>query len=307
MKRVVLIGFYGCGNLGDDAMLYALLSHRDRCLLTVALGKEPLCGFTLPRGVRAVYRKGISLLFSILRSHAVVFGGGSLLQNRTGQASLCYYLFLIFFSKLLCKRVYLVSSGLGPIRGRLPAYFCGRAIALCDGVTMRDGRAVALSEHLSGKKVGYAPDLAYRLSPASLPSSLLLPKRYILVIPRKRTGISASLFAEEVMRQAKRHRAAVLIADFFQKEDREYTALLISHLSSLGLVPMLLPTISPCEMLAVVQNAEKVFTMRYHGAVFADRLSVPFRVYGNDPKLLAVGNGGNGGRNVRKTFCKKFP
>ena len=27
MKKILLVGFYGCGNLGDDALLFALLSR----------------------------------------------------------------------------------------------------------------------------------------------------------------------------------------------------------------------------------------------------------------------------------------
>jgi polysaccharide pyruvyl transferase CsaB len=307
MKRVLLIGFYGCGNLGDDAILYALLSQAEgkNHHITVSLGKEPLHGFTLPHGVKAVYRKGIFLLTAIFCSHYVVFGGGSLLQNRTGQASLCYYLALILLSKMLRKQVYFVSSGIGPIRKRGWRWICGKILALCNGVTMRDYRAIAFAESLGVKEVEYAPDPVYFLSPKALPASFFLPKRYILVIPRKRTGISVSLFAEEILRQTKRHKAQPLIADFFPKEDCEYTALLISHLSALGLTPMLVPPLSPCEMLSVVQNAEKVFTMRYHGAVFADRVSVPFHVYGDDPKLLAVEE--ERGEDVRGAFFKKLP
>ena len=159
MKRVLLIGFYGCGNLGDDAMLYALLSQAEgkKYHITVSLGKESLHGFTLPCGVKSVYRKGIGLMIALLRSRYVVFGGGSLLQNRTGQASLCYYLSLILLSRLLRKRVYLVSSGLGPINGRFSVWLCGKILPLCSGITMRDRRAIALAESFGVKNAEYTP------------------------------------------------------------------------------------------------------------------------------------------------------
>lgn len=288
MKKILLVGFYGCGNLGDDALLFALLSRykREEYHVTVTMGREKLHGFSLPCEIKAVYRKGFSMICSLLRSDNVIFGGGSLLQNTTGQASLCYYLFLILLSKLFHKRVYLISAGLGPIRGKFSRRLCGKIVSLCDGITLRDRRAIALAEEIGVKGCAYARDLAYGI--CSTGHSISLPTRYILVIPRWKTGISSKIFANEIYRKALRHRASPVLADFFPLEDAEYTMAISGHLSSLGLLPCILPRLSPSEMLSVVKNAVFVLSMRYHGAVFASSMGVPFRIYGNDPKLLAI-------------------
>ena len=113
-------GYFGCGNLGDDAILLGLLSLLRE--LAPEMRVSVLSGD--PRATRALchvdaYRRKspLALLRAFLHADAFLLGGGSLLQNRTGRLSLAYYLGLLRLSHFLKKPTALFAAGIGPLLG----------------------------------------------------------------------------------------------------------------------------------------------------------------------------------------------
>ena len=95
---VCIGGYAGCGNLGDDAILQGYLEKRaadgTRGRVTVLAGHPRRSSRRF--GVRCVGRKNpIAVLWALLSSESLLCGGGSLLQNATGDLSLYYYLALV--------------------------------------------------------------------------------------------------------------------------------------------------------------------------------------------------------------------
>jgi glycosyltransferase involved in cell wall biosynthesis len=88
---VAIGGYFGCGNLGDDAILQAFIEYTRTHypnMRIFALTKHP---FRDARrfGVQCFHRKNpLSVTAAFLRADAFLCGGGSLLQNVTGKLSL---------------------------------------------------------------------------------------------------------------------------------------------------------------------------------------------------------------------------
>lgn len=98
MTRLVISGYYGFGNAGDEAMLAAILEAILEVVpdadITVISGNP---GHTAANhGVKAIGRFDMfGILNAIGRCDLLISGGGSLLQDVTSKRSLYYYLSII--------------------------------------------------------------------------------------------------------------------------------------------------------------------------------------------------------------------
>ena len=118
-------GYFGCENLGDDLILEGFLSYMQAKHPTVRL--HVLTDAAAPPAhVHAVRRRApFSILWAFCRSHAFLCGGGSLLQNKTGNLSLVYYLTLLRLCALLgCRPIlyaakHLTGNGASPRKAAL--------------------------------------------------------------------------------------------------------------------------------------------------------------------------------------------
>ena len=118
MVNILISGYYGFDNIGDESILRTLVSslreHIPDCSLTV-LSHNP----TSTRekyGVEAVDRMSpMAILRAVKKCDMLISGGGSLLQDVTSSKSLHYYLSIIRCAEFFHKKVFIYSQGIGPI------------------------------------------------------------------------------------------------------------------------------------------------------------------------------------------------
>src|SRR5438132_576599 len=99
--KIVIAGYYGFDNLGDELILESILDGlgqaRSRAIVLSRAPKKTFARF----GVASVNRwLPWSVFRAILRSNAFILGGGGLLQDRTSFFSLIYYLSLLAIAAL---------------------------------------------------------------------------------------------------------------------------------------------------------------------------------------------------------------
>ena len=101
MSKIVISGYYGFNNAGDEALLTAILAAlravEPKADITVISGNP---GNTIAKHqVKSMYRfAAVRLLRAIGEADLVISGGGSLLQNVTSRRSLYYYMVIISFN-----------------------------------------------------------------------------------------------------------------------------------------------------------------------------------------------------------------
>ena len=116
-KRVVLSGYYGFKNFGDEEILSVLINKLQELkqMITV-ISSDPQYTKKQYKHIRSVYTFDIkNIIFLIAKSDILISGGGSLLQDTTSIKSLLYYLFIIFIALLFGKKVIIFAQGIGPI------------------------------------------------------------------------------------------------------------------------------------------------------------------------------------------------
>lgn len=155
MKNILLAGYYGFGNLGDEAILEMFLKYfRDSGNINkiVVLSGNPE-ETNKKYDVDSINRYNIiSVISSLFKSDALVFGGGSLLQDVTSKRSIHYYLFLIRLAKIMGKKVVLLSQGIGPISHEYNLKCAGRALKKADIITVRDNMSMDILETMNIEK-----------------------------------------------------------------------------------------------------------------------------------------------------------
>ena len=118
MYNILISGYYGFDNIGDESILRTLVSslreHIPGCSLTV-LSHNP-ASTREKYGVEAVERMSpMAILRAVKQCDMLISGGGSLLQDVTSSKSLHYYLSIIRCAEFFHKKVFIYSQGIGPI------------------------------------------------------------------------------------------------------------------------------------------------------------------------------------------------
>ena len=118
VSRILLSGYYGFGNAGDEAVLAAILASLRREMPDVesaVLSVDPAATTRL-HGVAAFHRaRPREVLAALRQCDLFVSGGGSLLQDVTSLSSLLFYLAQIRFARMLGRRVMVYAQGIGPL------------------------------------------------------------------------------------------------------------------------------------------------------------------------------------------------
>jgi L-malate glycosyltransferase len=118
MKKIVVAGYYGFRNSGDDAILHSICNDILKLSSTInimVLSKQP--EITMAEyPVKAINRFCLKDVIREIRScDVLVMGGGSLIQDVTSTRSLYYYLGLLIVAKIFRKASMLYGNGIGPI------------------------------------------------------------------------------------------------------------------------------------------------------------------------------------------------
>lgn len=146
--KIVLSGFYGLGNTGDEAILKAIVdnlrSELDNPDITVfSLSPEETAKQYNVKTVYRGWRHGNKEKVRALRkADLLISGGGGLLQDTYPTkflfGPLPYYLLIVFLAKLCGTKVMFFSQGIGPVTSRWGKFLMRLFANLADFVTVRD-------------------------------------------------------------------------------------------------------------------------------------------------------------------------
>lgn len=169
MVTVAVHGYYGFGNVGDEALLSAIVRDLRAELpeaRIVVLSADPRWTERV-HGLSAVSRfDPLAVTRLLRRSHLFVLGGGTLLQDATSLRSLAYYAGATLLARRLGCRVMLYANGLGPIGTRLGRRLARAALLAADRVTLRDRESLKLyGELVPRAQRGTPADLAALAEP----------------------------------------------------------------------------------------------------------------------------------------------
>lgn len=166
-KKLVISGYYGFRNSGDEAVLKSILtaleeeSQRSNVTIEpIVLSIDPAWTSSM-YGVRAVHRMKLKEVREALKeSDGLISGGGSLLQDATGLKSIPYYLGVIKLAQWLKKPTFIYAQGIGPVNRKIFNPMIKSVFKSCTYVSVRDEQSADYLRRLGLKwnQIHVVPD-----------------------------------------------------------------------------------------------------------------------------------------------------
>ena len=174
MKNVFIFGYYGFKNIGDEAILEAIVEEFREVIpeAQITVLSYNAAETASRYQINAVSRnRFLEVVKSIKNANVVMSGGGSILQDVTSSRSLMYYLGIILLAKLMGKKVAFYGNGFGPILRRSNQWLVRHIINQVDLLTVRDVESRQVMQHLGIKRPIYVTaDAAFTLKTLNGPS-----------------------------------------------------------------------------------------------------------------------------------------
>ncbi|ARP44163.1 polysaccharide pyruvyl transferase CsaB [Geobacillus thermodenitrificans] len=147
-SKIVISGFYGLGNTGDEAILEAMIDNLrsewpDLDITVFSLSPEQT---EKTHSVKSVYRgwrhNNKEKIRALREADLLISGGGGLLQDtyptRFLFGPLPYYLLIVFLAKLCGTKVMFFSQGIGPVNTTWGKILMKVFANMADFITVRD-------------------------------------------------------------------------------------------------------------------------------------------------------------------------
>ncbi len=313
---VVISGYYGFGNMGDDSILETIIAKLKR----EAPGIE-ICALTrYPRencvtfGVRCISRTNI---FAIIRemkhSNVLISGGGSLFQDSTSSKSLKYYAFIVNLAKKMGMKTYIYSNGVGMIYSDKNKRLTAKTVSGADRVTVRDVSSFEelVSIGVDKNHIGLSADPAFMMETNKTSASEVMKKYgisgdkgYFVVSLRRFEGLQKAAYDENVLLEnvlascaetAKKYSLRPVFVSMQPALDGEISYNACRDMrEKYGIDDAV--AIAPengRELLCILNGGEAdngavfVCSMRLHTLIYACRAAVPVIGLSLDPKIDA--------------------
>lgn len=320
ISDVMISGYYGFGNMGDDSILETVckrLREEAPCVRITALTHNPKID-SEKFGIHCIGRMNILGIFrEMRRSKLLISGGGSLFQDSTSFKSLRYYAFIVNAARRAGMKTYVYSNGIGTIYSKHNRRLTARTVSRVDCVTVRDTESLAELDSLGvpSSSVKLSADPAF-LMEAPLDREKVCSSygitpdmKYFLVALRRFEGAQRQQYNEEELISNICLSCANIANEFsltpifvaMQPElDLEITELAVCKLKeSFGINSLSISPSTGPELLAIIRGygdvgAAFVCSMRLHVLIYAASAAKPLIGLSLDPKIDAFTNSSEG-------------
>lgn len=166
-KNILLLGSYGRGNIGDEALLIAALKLlAGHNIVINSAGESDLMEIANTRVVKLNTRFTKEIpkkIKTFLKSNYIVYGGGELWITLEGHifphASLYKMIFVNIVAKMFAKKVFYLGCGAGDLKG-YARLLAKSSASFADALVLRD----SLSAQILGKQATIISDLTVNLN-----------------------------------------------------------------------------------------------------------------------------------------------
>jgi polysaccharide pyruvyl transferase CsaB len=298
MSRVVISGYYGFQNLGDEAVLAATIDalRRFSPTLEIAVLTETPHDTGREYGVDGISRRRLpEIVRALAGCDLFLCGGGSLFQDVTSWRSPWYYLGVLALARRVARRSSVYAQGIGPLRGRLVRRVTAHLLDSVPLITVRDRASQAILADMGVRR----PQIVLSADP-----SLLLTPERSPAVERERARWSGSAFfglavrswgersgTLDVVAEAARSVAVRLGVQWIclpmhLPRDLSVADSIAARIGSAATVVR--SHLSPREMLALIGTLDLLVGMRLHALLFAAAEGVPIVPIAYDPKVAAL-------------------
>lgn len=318
--KLLIAGYYGFGNIGDEAILASILKilHQinDEIEITVVGGDKRI--LEMQYDLHAISWDDDNGVFEGIRSNDyVILGGGGLINDYWGfdienllpsKGGLASYLSIPFYANLAGKPCMLLSAGIGPFTDPDQRASIAEIINLFDVLSVRDRYSYdQLTQLLKSasltRQVEIVGDPAFIIEPKGTPTNQTSSTE--LNNPNFRIGLNLRYWGDRLLQDQLEETIAKVLDQYLEIEP--VSTCLFIPFQSIGSNPLtddlsvltavrermvqkdrvslLEDQLLPEEMCAVIRQCNLFIGMRYHANLFALKSGIPSLGLVYDPKI----------------------
>lgn len=305
--KIVISGFYGLGNTGDEAILESIIDNlRDK------LDNPDITVFSLSpketaktHNVKSVYRawrhENKEKVKALKEADVLISGGGGLLQDSYPTkfifGPLPYYLLIAFLAKLCGTKVMFFSQGIGPVNSTwgkiLMKVFANRA----DFITVRDefSKDLLIKLGITRPKTVVTADIVFafqhKVDDACL-DSLSLTGQEKLVAVSVRPWFSHDEYYEKLAKSLDRLVEEKGITPIFVPmeghHDVNASKLVVEKMAHQDKIQILGGNFTPNQYLHFISHCEMTIGLRLHSLIFSCLVGIPHIGISYDKKVESL-------------------
>ncbi|MEL6383931.1 MAG: polysaccharide pyruvyl transferase CsaB [Cyanobacteria bacterium J06626_18] len=285
--RVVLCGYYGMGNGGDEALLAALLQMLPTHVVPVVLSGNP-SETTERYSVEAYPRKSLLGIWSALRgAEGFIWGGGSLMQDSTSAVNPLYYGGLMRLAQAMGLKTIAWAQGIGPLKRTWTRQLTARLLQKCTGITVRDRASANLAKQWD-VDVWMAPDPVWALASDPVPGLSDFPAPRVAVALRSHSSLTPkrlTQFAQALTDFQTATQTGILLVPFQISHDLPIAQTIQPYLKGPN---QILTVTNPTQLKGIFRGVEMAIAMRLHALIMAAAEGCQCFALSYDPKVTFV-------------------
>jgi polysaccharide pyruvyl transferase CsaB len=288
MKRVVICGYYGMGNGGDEALLATLLQMLPRSVKPIVLSQTPVATAQHYQ-VESLDRWNLGAIFQAMRrADAFIWGGGSLVQDVSSQISPLYYLGLMKMAQIMGLRTIAWAQGIGPLGGKFNRAFSQNVLNRCLAVSVRDRVS---SDLLTSWGIAntLAPDPVWAMETGQMNPHRDRPAAPVIAVNLRQhqslTPARLELLTTALIQLQQRTEASILLVPFQASLD---LALAQDLQQRLGAVSQVIQLEDPAELRHLFDRVDVAIVMRLHALIMSAAAGCECFALSYDPKVTQV-------------------
>jgi polysaccharide pyruvyl transferase CsaB len=296
-KKILISGYYGFGNFGDDAILHVLISDikssTENPQITVISNNPEET--RLSYGVESIYKFDFKNIISCMKSSDLfISGGGSLLQDVTSFKSLLYYLGLIFLAQISGIKACIYAQGIGPVKSKIGRLLTSILLKNLSFIAVRDTDSQNFLSRLGVKSVLTA-DPVWRLE--------CVDSKYNPDLKEEKTKVGIQLRKWHSLDDEKLKNLAEVINSSFDSKQCQLVLISLQDAQDLDITKnfeklmkevnssfeiVTLSGLSICEVSNLINQLNFFIAMRFHANLISIRFNIPTCAISYDPKVESL-------------------
>lgn len=299
-KEILISGYYGFRNSGDDALLSAIIDDLKRykespnIVVLSANPKETVRQYH----VKAINRLNIINIWRHMgRAEMLISGGGTLIQDATSTQSLIYYITVIKAALKRRIKVMLYSNGIGPLSGKRNKELVKNTLNRVNLITLRDPEAYKTLTDIgvTVPKTVVTADPVFGMEQADSDYGRRLLDRFgipknakkLMGISVRRSRDTGAAFERELARfcdyAAQEYGFFPVFIPMQTNKDEGITDSIRSKLSCESASVDI--RLSVYDVMSIVASMDICVGMRLHSLIYAASSCVPIIALSYDPKI----------------------
>ncbi len=312
-KLIVIAGYYGFGNTGDEAILMAMIQdlralQPDVDLLVLSGNPQ---GTTIMHQVKAVAWTDMQgIADAVTACDLVILGGGGILHDYWGvdpttiltplHSGISFYVSIATLATLHDKPIMLYGVGIGPLLGESGEFYTRAIVEQAGLISVRDdeSKKLLVSLGIAAEKIYRTADPAFRLQPASLQAEIagLHPQdKPVIGIALRNwdVGVYPESWEREVAQALDSfldgHAGTAIFVPFQESsdpylDDRTVSRRIQQSMRHADRTLLMQGIDSPAQKAGLLARCDLVLGMRLHAVILAINSGVPIAGLVYDPK-----------------------